>query len=67
MFFLEYFFNENIVCNKMKYWIDNKYYIEESNDNSVIIQKCFDVAEIDIPCFCYTESLSIAGIVVCVW
>ena len=45
----------------MKYWIDNKYYVEENVDNAVIIQKCFDVAGIDIPCFCYTESLSIAG------
>ena len=44
----------------MKYWIDNKYYVEENVDNAVIIQKCFDIA-IDIPCFCYTESLSIAG------
>jgi NADH dehydrogenase/NADH:ubiquinone oxidoreductase subunit G len=29
-------------------------------ENAVIIQKCFDVG-IDIPCFCYHESLSIAG------
>jgi len=44
----------------MKYWIDNKYYVEENYDNSVIIQKCFDIG-LDIPCFCYTESLTIAG------
>jgi len=44
----------------MKYWIDNKYYVEDNVDNLVIIQKCFDI-NIDIPCFCYTESLSIAG------
>src|SRR5687768_9608121 len=34
--------------------------MEENYDNAVIIQKCFDVG-VDIPCFCYTESLSIAG------
>ena len=28
----------------MKYWIDNKYYVEDNVDNAVIIQKCFDVA-----------------------
>lgn len=44
----------------MKYWIDNKYYDDVGFENAVIIQKCFDVG-IDIPCFCYHESLSIAG------
>ena len=45
----------------MKYWIDNKYYVEENIENITVMQKCFDIVDIDIPCFCYTESLSIAG------
>lgn len=44
----------------MEYWINNKFYEEEKSKNAVIIQKCFEIG-IDIPCFCYYESLSIAG------
>lgn len=48
----------------MEFWIDDKYYESESY-NGVIIQKCFEMG-LDIPCFCYFEKLSIAGIVECV-
>jgi NADH dehydrogenase/NADH:ubiquinone oxidoreductase subunit G len=48
----------------MEYWIDDKYFNEEKV-NAVIIQKCFEIG-IEIPCFCYHESLGIAGIVECV-
>src|SRR5689334_4009262 len=43
----------------MGYVIDNVYYDEKLN-YSTIFQKCSD-NNIDLPCFCYHESLSIAG------
>lgn len=46
---------------KVEYWIDNVgYYTEESNINGTIFQIC-EKHKKYIPCFCYHESLSIAG------
>jgi len=43
----------------MGYIIDNVYY-EDKPGNFTIFQKCSDNG-IDLPCFCYHESLAIAG------
>jgi len=44
----------------MGYVIDNMYYDEKLSTLPTIFQKCSD-NKIDLPCFCYHESLSIAG------
>ena len=43
------------------YWINEIYYEEKNgNSNMTIFQKCSE-RNIDLPCFCYHEALSIAG------
>ena len=44
----------------MKIWIDDKFYIV--NRNYTIFQFC-SLIGINLPCFCYHEKLTIAGIV----
>ena len=47
----------------IKYWINDIYYGEqilENNNSTTVFQKCSD-HNIHLPCFCYHESLSIAG------
>lgn len=44
---------------EMEYWINGNYY-KEKEKNITIFQKSFE-NEIDIPCFCYHENLTIAG------
>jgi len=44
---------------EIEYWINGKY-SKEKERNITIFQKSFE-KEIDIPCFCYHENLSIAG------
>jgi len=43
----------------MEYWINGNYY-KEKEKNITIFQKSFE-KEVDIPCFCYHENLTIAG------
>jgi NADH-quinone oxidoreductase chain G len=42
------------------YWINDIYYKEEQLSNITIFQKCSQ-KNLDLPCFCYHENLSIAG------
>lgn len=50
----------------MKLKIDDIEYVLSNKDtNLTIFQFCFNKG-INIPCFCYHEKLSIAGIAVCV-
>jgi NADH dehydrogenase/NADH:ubiquinone oxidoreductase subunit G len=44
----------------MGYIIDNMYYDTKKTVSGTIFQACSD-NQIDLPCFCYHESLSIAG------
>jgi NADH dehydrogenase/NADH:ubiquinone oxidoreductase subunit G len=44
----------------MGFFIDNVYYQENKPTVGTIFQKCSNNG-IDLPCFCYHESLSIAG------
>jgi len=44
----------------MGFFIDNIYYQERNPISGTIFQKCSSNG-IDLPCFCYHESLSIAG------
>lgn len=48
----------------MKIWIDDKLYSVD-NKNYTIFQYCANIG-INLPCFCYHEKLTIAGIVACV-
>jgi len=45
---------------KNGYYINNKYYFDTNITHGTIFQKCSNIG-IDIPCFCYHESLNIAG------
>lgn len=45
---------------RMGFFIDNMYYQEKDAVSGTIFQKC-STNGIDLPCFCYHESLSIAG------
>ena len=50
----------------MKLKIDDiEYVLDNKDSNLTIFQFCFNKG-INIPCFCYHEKLSIAGIVECV-
>lgn len=47
----------------MQVWVDNKFY--NVDVRSTIFQFCAKIG-INLPCFCYHEKLTIAGIAVCV-
>lgn len=44
---------------EIEFWLDGKYF-REKDEGRTIFQKCFE-KNVDIPCFCYHENLSIAG------
>jgi NADH-quinone oxidoreductase subunit G len=44
----------------LEYYINDVFYRENDKENMTIFQKCSQ-KEIDLPCFCYHENLSIAG------